>query len=168
MKLTLAIRNELYVLGVLKDNPEIWFNELKKKTGVGPKTLTKVLKRLQNKKYVQMQKQGIKSLYTATDTGLLFLHKGAKRENYRLTKKQLDDGAAIFAQNFVWKGQICRWQCSIHARKKLTYRWECYKGVTVCCRESDCEQIIFWRERPWPPFFKPVLKDRLIQQWMKG
>ena len=78
MKLTLAIRNELYVLEVLKDNPEIWFNELKKKSGLGSKTLTQVLKRLQNKQYVQMQKEGIKSLYTATDTGLLFLHEGSK------------------------------------------------------------------------------------------
>ena len=168
MKLTLSIRNELYILGVLKDNPEIWFNELKKKTGLGPKTLTAVLKRLQNKNYVQMQKQELKSLYTATDAGLLFLNKGTKRGNGRLTGKQLDDCAAILAQNFVWKDQIWGWQCPIHARKKLIYRWECYKGVTVCCDEPDCKQINFWRERPWPPFFKPVLKDRSIQQWMKG
>ena len=119
MRLTLAFRNELYVLGVLKDNPWVWFNELKKKTGLGRKTLTKVLKRLQNKHYVQMQKQGIKSLYTATDAGLLFLHKGAKRENGRLTRKQLDDCTSILAQNFVWEGKIWRWQCPIHARKKL-------------------------------------------------
>lgn len=80
MKTTLPMRNELLVLGVLRGNPDIWFNELKKKTGLRPNTLTNVLKRLQDDNRISMKKQGIKSLYSSTDKGLIFLNKATRKQ----------------------------------------------------------------------------------------
>jgi DNA-binding MarR family transcriptional regulator len=167
MKTTLPMRNELLVLGVLRGNPDIWFNELKKKTGLRPNTLTNVLKRLQDDNRISMKKQGIKSLYSSTDKGLIFLNKATRKQATYFTQQQLDRGSAIIAQNFVWKGEIFKWQCPNHQKQCLYYRLSDF-GVAVRCDKDNCNQDIFFRLRSWPLWFTPVLKDKNITAWLNG
>jgi DNA-binding MarR family transcriptional regulator len=158
MKTTLPMRNELLVLGVLRVNPDIWFNELKKETGLRPNTLTNVLKRLQNNNHVSMKKQGIKSIYSSTDKGSIFLDKATRKQATWFTPQEVDQYSAIIVQDSVWEGEIFKWQCTNH-RKQCLYTSFSDFGVAIRCGKDNCNQNIFFKLKKWPLWYTPPSKE---------